>query len=163
MKRIVVFLVAVGLLAALPGAALARNFTYKQAGAKLWFPDSWDIADEGGVVLIADPKEEVGLVLFTLDAKDLEKALGKLESELAKYVDGMKATGDPEEAKLNGMPAVMIDGTGKVDGKKVELSIVVIKTPNKKALVILGIAQSAKLKKHERTLAKILGSVKPAN
>lgn len=42
------------------------------------------------------------------------------------------------------------------------MSIAVIATPSGKALVIVGLAQSKKLKKHEKTVTKILASIKPA-
>jgi len=72
------------------------------------------------------------------------------------------ARGDPEQTEINGMKAIAIDGKGKAEGQPVDVSIAVIATPAGKALVIVGLAQSRKLKKHEKTVTKILASIKPA-
>jgi hypothetical protein len=162
MKRVFAVMATVVLLAGLSTVALAKSWTHEEARISMWFPDDWKMERERGVVTISDPREEVALVFFTLPARDLESALESLDDELEKFVTRLRVTSEPEKDTLNGMPVVTIGATGRIDGKRVEISIAVIRTPSRKALVVLGIAEKSKLRHHERTLTRIVGSLKPA-
>lgn len=161
MKRISL-VIALLLLAVSAGAAHARDHKYADAKVAFWYPDKWEATTEDGALVVNEPAGEVSLVFSVIAAKDLETALGKLDGEIARWVKDLKASGDPEEVEINGMKAVAIDGKGKAEGQPVDVSIAVIATPSGKALVIVGLAQSKKLKKHEKTVTKILASIKPA-
>jgi hypothetical protein len=61
------------------------------------------------------------------------------------------------------VPAVRADRTRRLglEHKEVELSVLIIKTPSKKFLTVLGMLETAKHKTHEANLVKILASIKP--
>jgi predicted Zn-dependent protease len=162
MRTITAVVSAFAALLALASTASANTWVHEDAQVSIWVPNKWKMDKDGPVVTISDPREEVALVFFTLPARDLTAALESLDEELEKFVKNIRVSGDPQEATINGMPAVTIDATGRVDGKRVELSIAVLRTPSRKALVILGVAESAKLRRHERTLTRIITSLKPA-
>jgi hypothetical protein len=154
---------SVVLTAMLLVSASAFADTKKHASAKVsfWIPDTWAIEGEDKDQLTAsDPKGEVALLFMVRKAKDMKAALAVLDEVLASAATDITA-GEPQKTKINGMEASIVDATGKVEGVPVGLSVVVIKTPAKKFLIILGVVQSDKLAAHEATLEKIVTSLKP--
>ncbi|MEQ9366861.1 MAG: hypothetical protein RIF32_21655, partial [Leptospirales bacterium] len=108
-----------------------------------------------------DPAEEVMVAFLVVDGDNVEAALEAMEAELADIVDDVVSEDEPSEVKINGMPAIVLDGKGTVEGKAVDLGIAVIMTPAKKALLVFAIAQSSTVSKHEQTISKILSGIKP--
>jgi predicted Zn-dependent protease len=150
-----------GLMHTEPATTHGETWIHEDARVSMWIPDSWSIERDGEVVMIADPLEEVALVLYTLRARELDRAMEALDHELETFVRDIRVTGDAEETSINGMRAVIVDATGRVDGVAVDLSIALIRAPSRRILVVLGIAESDKLLYHERTLARIVTSLQP--
>jgi hypothetical protein len=112
-------------------------------------------------ISVSDPAGEVGLMFLVRKAKDLDAALADLDDLLAEWATNVTA-GEPEYIKHNGMDAIVVDATGRIDGVAAHISVLVVKTPSKKFLILLGIVEATKLDAHEATLTKIIGSLKPA-
>lgn len=143
---------------AMLGSAVAEEFSHP-SGFKLWLPDGWkhEVADEG--ISATDPSEEVMMAFFVPDDADsLEEALKSLDRELSEYIKDLRP-GEPEETKINGMDAVVIDAKGKIEGTEVDLGIAVI-VRGEKVLLVFGAAESSKMKRHEATVEKIMRSIK---
>jgi predicted Zn-dependent protease len=160
MKRLLSALSLAALLLT-SSAGFAETLLHKPSGIQFWVPDDWKTEDAGGAQLTTtDPKQEVGLLFSVSDAKDTKAALAAIDKLIAEHATDVKA-GAPKKTKLNGMDASVIDATGKMEGKDVELSVLIVKTPSKKFLVVLGMLETAKHKAHEANLVKILASIKP--
>jgi hypothetical protein len=160
MKRLLTTLLLTAMLL-VSASAFADTKKHNSAKVSFWIPDNWTIEGEDNDQLQAsDPKGEVALLFMVRKAKDMDGALASLDEVMAAAATDIKA-GAPEKIKINGMDATVVDATGKVGGVAVGLSVVVLKTPAKKFLIILGVIQSDKLKTHEANLTKILGSLKP--
>jgi predicted Zn-dependent protease len=149
---------AVMLLAS--SAVFAGTLLHKPSGLQFWVPDDWKTEDAGAQLTTTDAKEEVALLFSVSEAKDVKAALAAIDKVIAEQATDVKA-GAPKKTTLNGMEASVVDATGKIEGKNVELSVLVVKTPSKKFLTVLGVLEAAKHKTHEANLVKILASIKP--
>lgn len=138
----------------------ARDMNHKKGGVQLWIPDSWKVEMEDEDSFEAyDKSEEVYLYFEVLDGEDAKATLDSLEKELEKEVKNLKIT-DEQELTLNGMEGYNIDAEGTVEGEKVGLNVLLLKTKTNKILLLNGYILMSAFNKHEATLVKILKSVK---
>jgi hypothetical protein len=153
--------VAVVLLARAPGVR-AEVRVHEAAHVSIDVPKDWKTEVDNDTMTITDPKEEVAFFLMILDAGDIQKALDAIDSEVSKSFKGVKWENEPKTHKLNGMDAIGLDGLATVDGKPVELGVLLVATPAKKVLMVLGAIEKDKTKQHEKTVEKFIASIKPA-
>lgn len=143
------------------GDADAKPFKSKTGQVEVTIPDSWKTDGEKDVLLTAmDPKEEVALVFMVVDKSDVDPAVKELEKQIGPMLKDQK-WGKAKDIELNGLKGMVMDGTAKVQGKNAELSIVILKTPSKKGLILFGAIEASKKKVHEPALVEILKSLKP--
>jgi hypothetical protein len=159
--KLVCALVVVPMLLAAPVARAATK-THEEAGVSVWIPDDWKGKGDKNMMTIMDPKEDVALLFLVMNAPDLKKATDALDAELAKRVQDVKFEGKAQQTKLNGMDALTLDGTGKVQGKLVDLGVLVVKTPKNKIVLVLGMVNAEKKIEFKPTVRKIITSLKPA-
>lgn len=158
MKRIILA-VLVSLVATL-GTASAGTKTHRQTSVQFWIPDGWKVEESPEMLSATDPKEQVALLFMVRDGKDTKAALAGIDEFIAKFATDVKSQA-PEKVTINGMEGVAIDGTGKAEGKAIELSIVLLKTPSGKVLTIFGMIEASAKAAHEANLVKIIQSLKP--
>jgi hypothetical protein len=145
------------------GTAAADTKIHRASQIQFWIPDSWTVEGEDKDQLtVSDPKGQVGLLFMVRDAKDIKAALASLDEAIDQLAKDVKLVGKPQKTTINGLETVIVDGTGKAEGKPVELSVMVVKTPSGKYLAIFGVLEPVAKKKHEANLVKILGSLKAA-
>lgn len=72
---------------------------------------------------------------------------------------GFKEKGDGKEIKLNGMDAFMGEGTGKVEGKDVEVGLLFVKNGNN-VLFVFALGVKGKTDAHDNAVGQILNSIK---
>jgi hypothetical protein len=162
MKRTILILSLASLFFAV-GPAAADTKIHRASQVQFWVPDNWTVEGEDKDQLtVADPKGQVGLLFMVRDAKDIKAALASLDESIDEMATDVKIVGKPQKTTINGLETVIVDGTGKAEGKPVELSVMVVKTPSGKYLAIFGVLEPAVKKKHEANLVKILGSLKAA-
>ncbi|MEO8703834.1 MAG: hypothetical protein ABI867_27535 [Kofleriaceae bacterium] len=150
-------------LFAATGTAAADTKVHRASQIQFWVPDTWTVEGEDKDQLtVSDPKGQVGLLFMVRDAKDIKAALASLDESIEQMATDVKIVGKPQKTTINGLETVIVDGTGNADGKKVELSVMVVKTPSGKYLAIFGVLEPAVKKKHEANLVKILASLKAA-
>lgn len=161
MKSVLTFVLAGTLLLSLTAGAAAESTKITKAKVSIWFPDDWSMEKQGTTLVISDPAEEVGLAFLTVPAKKLDDVLDELDKQIAGFATDVTLDGQPERTQINGMNAVLVDGKGKAEGKKVGLSIAVVERPGSQALVVFGAVELSRLKKHEKTLVKVFQSLRP--
>lgn len=149
-------------LAATASPARAEVRTHAAAKVSINVPDGWKIEAEEDSMTVTDPKEEVALFMHILEAKDVKAAIEAIDSEVGSSFQGVTWDDEPKTTKLNGMDAMTLDGKAKVDGKPVELGVVILATPAKKILLIVGAVEADKAKQHEKDVVALLTSIKPA-
>ncbi len=159
LRSLLALICAFSLLAGTALSAEAVNHT--EAQVTVWIPDNWDQEADEDSLIVGDPDEEVMVAFLVVDSDNVEAALDAMEAELSDIVEDVSSEEEPSEVNLNGMPAIVLDAKGTVEGEAVDLGIAVIMTPANKALLVFAIAQSSAVAKHEATIEKILGGIKP--
>jgi hypothetical protein len=148
-------------LLSLAAGAAAETTKIARAKVSVWFPDDWSMEKRGTMLVISDPADEVGLAFLTVPARKLDEVLDELDKQIGGFATDIALDGQPQETEINGMKAVVVDGKGKAQGKRVGLSIAVVERPGGQALILFGAIEQSKLKKHEKTLVKVLQSLRP--
>lgn len=144
----------------MPFVLSAEVLPHSSAGVKVTVPDSWDQDIDGDFLAITDPDEEAVIMFIVSEAGQIEEMLEELDSALSEIVTESDM-GDAEEVTLNGMPAILSDGTGVAEGEDVQLGVAVIKTPKNKALIVIGLVADFAAEKHDRTITQVIRSIKP--
>jgi hypothetical protein len=135
---------------------------HSEAQVRIWVPDHWRVDDRvGNMLVMADPNDEVSIMFAVVEGEDLLTALLAVTEGVLEEVDDVRLVGAPGEASFNGMDALIQDGTGVVDGVDVDLSVGVVLTPADKFLLIVGLAESGALARHEQTVLAVLEGLKP--
>jgi predicted Zn-dependent protease len=142
-------------------AAFAGTTRIPAANVEVWYPDAWSINKDATTVTITDPAEEAALVFLTIPGEKLDQAMDALDAQIAKIATEVSVTGKPSEQTINGMKVIVVDAKGKVKGKAVDISAALVLRPNKKLMLMFGMIESAKLKKHAKDLTRVVASLKP--
>jgi predicted Zn-dependent protease len=162
MRRIATLCFALATLALLP-AAFAEVKTHAAAGVEMDVPAGWKAeAHSDDLMTIQDPKDEVGIMLIVLDAKDFKKAVAAVDTEIGKVAKNIKwEHPEPKQIKLNGMDAIANGGTAVIEGKPADIGVLVAKTPSGKLLLVFGAVESAKKSAHQSEIDGFMSSIKP--
>ncbi len=162
MKSRISYAVAAFAAASVFGAALfADTLSHSTAGVNIWVPDNWSQEGDDNMLIAGDPNEEIIMVFGILEASEIDAAIEEMDRELSQIVENAEPVGEPEEVKINGMDAIVMDGKGSVEGTPVEMGIALIATPNKKILLVFGVVEATAAEKHEATVEKIMMGIKP--
>jgi len=160
MNRVIASLVvAAGIVAS--SAVSAETIKIPDASVEVWYPEHWNVEKSNGIVTITDPNEEAALTFLTIPGEKLDEAMNALDQQIAKMATDVAVTGKPQTTQINGMKVVVVDAKGKVKGKPCEISAALVLRPNKKLMLMFGIVESAKMKKHEANLQRVVASLKP--
>jgi hypothetical protein len=150
-------LLVVVLLAA---TAHADPIVNKLAGASIDIPKTWKVQSQSEQQLAAaDPTEEAGLLFVVVDVSDLKKVNDQLDAQLAKTATELKWDA-PQQVTQNGLEGVMRKGSATVAKKPSRLVALVLMTPKRKGVIVLGVVQADKLDAHKQELDGIVHSLK---
>jgi len=90
------------------------------------------------VVQVTSPDESCSLLFMGVPANALEQAATAIEAELKKAGFTNFTEGKTEQATLNGMTAVQVDGTAQYEGVTMEIGSVIVVPGGENALMMLG-------------------------
>ncbi len=159
MRKLVASFAIAASLVAVP--ALAETLTHKVAKVSIEVPASWHSTKDGDVLTLSDKNDDVAASFVVVDAGSLKKAVKAAEKELAKKIKNL-TFGKTETVKINGMEGVAVDGDGRLDGKDIDLAIVVLDTPNdEKDLMIIALGEDAKLAAHKKEVKYLFEHITP--
>jgi len=145
----------------LSAAAQARQHRLPSVGLKVDIPKTWKVESEGDVMTAMTPAEDLAIIFWEFAGQsDMQAALAELDRELDRFVKKPKVIGEPLVTKINGLDAVLIDGKGKVEGRKIKWSLGLVGNGRGKILMLLGFAEPKAIKKHGKKIEKILKSIK---
>ncbi len=153
---------ALAVLAMLAAPAHADPIVNKLAGVSIDIPKAWKVQSVSEQQLAAaDPTEEAGLLMTVADAADLKKAGDQLDAQLAKVATDLKWD-PPQKIAQNGLEGIMLKGSATISKKPTKLAALVLTTPKKKGIIVLGAVQADKLDAHKQELDGIVHSLKAA-
>ena len=140
--------------------AHADPIVNKLAGCSIDIPKTWKVQSQSEQQLAAaDPTEEAGLLFAVVDVADLKKVKDQLDAQLAKTATELKWDA-PQKVTQNGLEGVMLKGSATIAKKPSRLAALVLMTPTKKGVIVLGAVQADKLAAHKEELDGIVHSLK---
>jgi hypothetical protein len=147
--------------ATITGTALAETLTSESAKVKFDEPKGWHHRGDGDVITIMDKEEDVAIAFMSVPDGAVVKATEALEKQLSKTVSSLKWEKE-EKVKVNGMEGVSVSGDGQIDGKSVDILVLVLNTPSPDHdLIVLAMGEDARLAKHKAEVKGVFKSLKP--
>ncbi len=141
--------------------AKGERIEHKAARVAITVPAGWKKKQDGDVLTVMDPNEDVAAAFSVVDESALGEVTNSIGQNLGARIQNLHF-GKQDEIEINGMKGVAIDGDGQMDGVNVDLMVVVIDTPAPgKAMMILALAEDAKLERHRRELKALFQSITP--
>lgn len=143
----------------LPAAtASADRYEHKKGKVEISFDESYwkvDASDEDSIS--AEAKDSSAFLVFgVLDAKDLDKL--DIEKELDELIKDPKID-ENKKIKHNGMDGWLVNGSGKVEGQKMDFAVLFLVTPGGKVVMGLGFGLPGKY--NQAQVDKVFDSIKP--
>ncbi|MCB9568238.1 MAG: hypothetical protein H6710_13680 [Myxococcales bacterium] len=138
-----------------------RQLHHPAAPITLRLPEGWESSEEAGTLTLVSPGEEVVMMLLAVEAGDLEESLAALNRELGAIVPNATVE-EISEVKINGLEAMVADGAGTLDGQAVSLGLVLLRAPNGRILMIVGLARADASPASAEGTASILASLQAA-
>ena len=131
------------------------------AGVTIAVPAGWRVSRTSDTMSLLSPSGAVLMMFFVVEADELEVALRAMDKTIAGYID------DPEienrrKTEINGMNAIVADGSGTMDGERVEVGIALALTPIGKVLIVLGLARASAPPERQQEVQRIIRSIAPA-
>lgn len=146
------------------GADTAQAYDYQSAQVSVWVPTGWKSQSQGQVFMFTDQQEQVPFMLLPLPVTTPGAALppaNVLRQVLGTILQNVTFSATRKQTKLNGMDAILVEGTGQIQGAKAEWAASVILTPNNKVVALVGFVEAARSKQFASLMVKILTSVQP--
>jgi hypothetical protein len=164
MRKLFAAFASLALAVSVAVPALAETLTNDAAQVTIEVPKNWKVKKDGEAVTMTDKTEDIAVAVLVVDSGDLKGAVERLDKKLSKTISNLKWDDKGKKVELNGMKGIVLDGSGKMDGKKVDLSVLLLDTPSKsKDLVILAVGDDDDIDEHADELKFIFKNIKPAN
>jgi predicted Zn-dependent protease len=149
-------------LAGISSLAYAEVKPHKAAQISVDVPTGWKTqAPDENTMVVVDPKEELAFRMMILDEGELPASLKKANDKIQKQFPDVKCAADMKPTKLNGMDAATQDCTASLGGKPVDLGVLLVRTPAKKILMVVAIADHSKIDARRGDINAFLLSIKP--
>ncbi|MCP4439179.1 MAG: hypothetical protein GY810_09575 [Aureispira sp.] len=137
---------------------------YTEANIKFWIPDNWnqtetDESETDYLMEFSSPDEAVAISFSVMAATDLEASLDELDRTLGEQLKDIEMLSEPELIEMNGLQGVMTEIKGEMAGQAVQMGVFVLDTDGQ-ILLILGLAQEKAMRKHGKTIDKVMKSIK---
>ncbi len=140
--------------------ASAKTYPHDEAKVSITIPDSWKVETDSNNLTAKTTDESAFLSFLILDAGDVDKATAEIDKELDKVMKNVDVK-PGKELTINGMKSYIAEGTGEVDGAKVDIGVVVLSTKSGKILLGLGFGAIGKYETHQDEITGIFNSIKP--
>ena len=150
-------------IAGAAATAHAETLVHEEAGVQMWVPDDWDQESDEDMILLSPKGDDVvNVMLVVVDASELEAAVEVLETVLSEIVPNAEQVEEPQQVVIEGMPAMLLEARGEIEGSPRNVALALIETPKDKVLIVLALGTPEDAERHGPTLEKMLNSLKPA-
>ncbi|MDQ4123557.1 MAG: hypothetical protein M3209_19135 [Acidobacteriota bacterium] len=139
-------------------AKAAETYKHNEGGVQFTVPKGWLIEEDGNLLTVSTPDEELSMFFYIPDDDDFETAIKDVADSLDEYIKNVKFTEKGKESTHNGMRTYEINGTGEYEGSSVLWDLTVIAA--KKPLFVVTIAAPDKLEKHAAEYEALAKSLK---
>ncbi len=157
-------LILTSLLAMASLASAGQTFTYPQQAPifSITYPEAWEIKAEEATINAGSSDGSVATVLMALEGKDLEEAIKGAMAGIDEQFESM-TTDEPQEAQINGMDVLLVNGKGDLKGGGKMNANWAIFTPDKENFFMLLVFTPENVgEDHAKDITSLLQSVKAA-
>jgi hypothetical protein len=146
----------------LTNVAPAEVLTHNGAKVQITVPKGWHQKQDGDVLLISSPSDEMNVVFVVLEQNDVDKALAQMDRTVEKAVGEVTwdHDGNAVVEEINGMPTYEWNGSAKKGS--IYVDVLSIDTPSDKNLGVYWFTAAAAAKRYEADLKTIVKGLKPA-
>lgn len=130
------------------------------SGLQIWIPNTWSTETDGDLLMTNSPDEGAIVIMFVVQARDLNMAINELDKELGKVIQNAKPTSKPQKLYIHGVNGVGVNGVGNVDGEAIAWGAGLFKHRGN-VLMVLGFTEAGKLATYNPMLQEILHSLQP--
>lgn len=134
-------------------------FRHQAGGIQFEKPAGWKAEQSGDRMTLSTSDEALSIVLYVASEDNFKEATEAIDKELSKTIKNVKDNGEPKESTLNGMQLVSSNGTGEVEGTKIQWAVDLIKA--KKPVIVLTFAAPGIWEKYQSDYQKFAKSIKP--
>jgi len=138
-----------------------ETISHASAHISIELPAGWTSESDKDSLTVADPAEEVVVIFIVVPVGAVKETANALGENLSKNVDNLKL-GEGEDITINGMAGKVIEGDGTVKEMNVDILVAIVDTPaDDKDLMIVAIAEDAKLSRHKSEVRYLFEHLKP--
>jgi hypothetical protein len=142
--------------------AFAETLTHPVAKVKVEVPADWKTAIHGNTLKLTDKSGDITATFVVVDAGAAANSKQAAEKSLKAKIKQLKTTKE-EKVTINGMGGSVVEGDGRLAGKDIDWAVFVLDTPNdEKDLLIVTVAEDAKLAAHKAELRALFERIQPA-
>lgn len=134
------------------------TYTHEEGGVQFTIPKGWHIEEDGDLLTVSTPDEELSMFFYIPEDGDFDKAIEDVADSLDEYIKNVKFTEKGKQSTHNGMKTYELNGTGEYEGQKVLWDLTVLGA--KKPLFVVTVASPDKLAKHAAQYEALAKSVK---
>jgi hypothetical protein len=98
-------------------------FTHEKGGIRFEKPDGWSHEADGDTLTMLAPDHAISIVITVAKKSKVDEAVSEIDSELSSVMTDIKATSKAHQTNVNGMDALTIEGTGKIQGTPVTWAV----------------------------------------
>jgi hypothetical protein len=98
-------------------------FTHEKAGIRFAKPEGWNHKADGDTITLFSPDHAVSIVITVAKKSNLKDAINEIDSELSNVMTDIETNSQAQKTDVNGMDAVTLSGTGKIQGTPVTWAV----------------------------------------
>lgn len=140
--------------------ALAADNEIPGTGVTFRSAPGWTVKVVKGIQTVSTPDGAIRTEIRSFTAAEAEKAMPEIEQHLTRTIKDYAETVKAQEIEMAGMKGVLGEAKGKVDGRDVEVALLVLHTPSGKFVLMITHVDLARAGKHEKAFADFLESIK---
>jgi hypothetical protein len=146
----------------LTNVAPAEVLTHAGAKVQIMVPKGWHQSQDGDVLVISAPSDEMSVVFVVLEQNEADRAFKQMDRAVEKSVGEVDwdHDGNAVDEEINGMPTSEWNGTAKKGS--IYVDVLSIDTPSDKNLGVYWFTAATAAKKYQADLKTIVKGLKPA-
>lgn len=155
MKKLIVLFI----LIALNLPTQAKTLTH-DSGTTFWVPNAWsESSSSDDDMQVTSPDETATALFFVVSMEDGEDAVDGAFQALEEIFGEVEIETEPTETTINGLDAMVMDGSGTTDGVPMNWAVGLFQRDDKMVMVIAFCASDF-TSEHGNDMKRILNSVK---
>lgn len=160
MKKLIGVAGALGVCLLFASPALAAE-VHQVGDSKLQLtvPEGWKSEVDGETLTVAHGETATTLVFIPVPLAALSEALDEAQKQIQSSLTELKLS-EPSRGEANGMPALVSEGVGRIEGAAVDVALMVVWPTEGWAVVVMGLAESGEAsQKAEAGVSALLKSM----